>query len=55
MSIVVVFALRHALESARRDSGIDANDEDFFHLGAPTTCEQIFLAANNQTEHYKLT
>jgi xanthine dehydrogenase/oxidase len=53
MSIVVIFALRHALNSGRIDSGLKLEDE-FFHLGAPTTTETIFLAANNQTSHYLL-
>ena len=53
LSIVALFALRHALDSARRDSGIESED-DFYHLGAPTTAEQIFFSANNQMEQYLL-
>ena len=52
MSIVVIFALRHALNSARKDANIE-NDE-FYHLGAPTTTEHIFLAANNRHNQYLL-
>ena len=51
MSIVAVTALRHALDSARDDSGLKA-DAEFYHLGAPSTSELIFLAANNQPEQF---
>lgn len=54
MSIVVIFALRHALDAAREESGLKS-DDDFVHLGAPTTPEAIFQAANNQTDQYLLT
>jgi xanthine dehydrogenase molybdopterin-binding subunit B len=52
MAIVSVFALRHALDSARKDSGI--TDDLFYHLGAPSTTETIFLTANNEPEKYLL-
>lgn len=51
---MIIFALRHALDAARIESGLKAED-DFVHLGAPTTVEEIFLAANNQLEQYLLT
>lgn len=54
MSVVAVFALRHALDSARKDSGIEMSEDEFYHLGAPTTAEHIFLAAKNQPEQYLL-
>lgn len=50
MSIVVIFALRHALESARKDAGID----DWFEMGAPSTPDKLFLNAGNSLEHFKL-
>lgn len=53
MSIVAVAALRHALNSARKDSKKD-EDQDYYHLGAPTTAEQIFLAAFNDDKQYAL-
>lgn len=53
LAVVVVSALRHALDSARADSGLKA-DEEFYHLGAPTTPETIFLTANNRVEHFTL-
>ena len=51
MAVVVLFAIRHALDSARIDSGLKT-DDDFYHLGAPTTAETIFLSANNVTEQF---
>lgn len=51
MSVVAIHALRHALDSAREDSGLKLQDEHY-HLGAPTSSETIFLAANNQAQHY---
>jgi xanthine dehydrogenase/oxidase len=53
MSIVVIFALRHALNSAKIDSGLKLREE-FYHLGAPTTTETIFLDANNMIDQYLL-
>ncbi|XP_037049555.1 xanthine dehydrogenase-like [Bradysia coprophila] len=50
MSIVVIFALRHALESARKDAGIT----DWFEMGAPSTPDRLFLSAGNSLEHFKL-
>ena len=53
MSVVAVFALRHALNSARKDADGE-DDKEFYHLGAPTTVEHIFLAAKNRAEQYLL-
>jgi hypothetical protein len=53
MSVVVLAALRHALDSGRSDSGLKVDDE-FYHLGAPTTAENIFLSANNKPEQFIL-
>ncbi|CAO1303177.1 unnamed protein product [Diamesa tonsa] len=52
MSIVSIFALRYALDSARKDSGI-TNDE-YYHLGAPSTTETIFISANNSVDKFLL-
>lgn len=52
MSIVSIFALRYALDSARKDSGL-TNDE-YYHLGAPSTAETIFLAANSSVGQFML-
>ncbi|KAJ6644053.1 Xanthine dehydrogenase [Pseudolycoriella hygida] len=51
MSIVVLFALRHALDSARKDAGIT---EKWFRLGAPSTPDVIFLNSGNSISTYKL-
>ncbi|CRL08602.1 CLUMA_CG021290, isoform A [Clunio marinus] len=51
MSIVALNAVRHALDSARTDAGLKV-DEDFYHLGAPTTAETIFIAANHQPQQF---
>lgn len=50
MSVVAIFAIRHAIESARRDAGIS----EWFNLGAPSTPEQIFLHSGNSIAEYKL-
>ncbi|KAJ6635264.1 Xanthine dehydrogenase/oxidase [Pseudolycoriella hygida] len=50
MSIVVIFALRHALESARKDAGIT----EWFEMGAPSTVDQLFLKAGNSLDQFKL-
>ncbi|KAL7051325.1 hypothetical protein ACKWTF_004430 [Chironomus riparius] len=49
MSVVVLFALRHALDSARKDSGIV--DDEYYDLGLPT-CEKIFLMGNTKHEAF---
>lgn len=51
MAVVVVFALRHALISARR---YDTAINPWVALEAPFTVEKIFAAANNKIEDYKL-
>lgn len=53
MSVVVLFAIRNALMSARKDAGIDA-DQLWVSLGAPTTPEEIYLLAGNSITQYKL-
>jgi xanthine dehydrogenase/oxidase len=52
LAFSVIMALRHALNSARKDSGIKTNE--FYHLGAPSTTETIFMAANNVPEQFLL-
>jgi xanthine dehydrogenase/oxidase len=49
VAVVVLFALRHALNSARR--GLNDN---WYNLGAPTMPEDIFLLASHRAEDYKL-
>uniref|UniRef100_A0A182IX03 Aldehyde oxidase n=1 Tax=Anopheles atroparvus TaxID=41427 RepID=A0A182IX03_ANOAO len=51
MSVVVLFALRHALRSAQKDAG---RPDDWISLGSATTPEQIFLKASNTIEQFKL-
>lgn len=51
MSIVVIFALRHALNSARKDAGIT---EKWFQMGAPSTPDVLFLNAGNRIEDFRL-
>ncbi len=52
MAFSAIMALRHALNSARVDSAL--NVDEFFKLETPSTCETIFLAANNLHEQYLL-
>uniref|UniRef100_A0A1B0D285 Uncharacterized protein n=1 Tax=Phlebotomus papatasi TaxID=29031 RepID=A0A1B0D285_PHLPP len=51
MSIVVLFALRNALDAVRKDSG--ASDGTYYSLGAPTTPEDILILAGNSTDHIR--
>lgn len=51
MSVVVIFALRHALDSARKDAGIIDN---WYEMGAPSTPDLLFMKAGNSLEHFKL-
>lgn len=51
MAIVVPFALRHALVSARGDNGI--NDE-WFAMGSALTPEVLFTLARTNFEHFSL-
>jgi len=51
MAIVVIFALRHALNAARKDAGLKA---EYLQLGAPTTTETILLSTGNNFNQYEL-
>ncbi|XP_055688260.1 uncharacterized protein LOC129792886 [Lutzomyia longipalpis] len=51
MSIVAVFALRNALESARKDAGLPFT---FIELHAPTTKEDILLLSGTQITQFQL-
>ncbi|XP_062708343.1 xanthine dehydrogenase isoform X1 [Aedes albopictus] len=51
MTIVVLFALRYALRSARKDAGLPDN---WIPMGTPTTPDQVYLLAGNTTEQYML-
>jgi hypothetical protein len=42
------------LNSGRKDSKCEGTHDEFYHLGAPTTTEKIFLAANNRHHQYLL-
>lgn len=52
MSIVVTFALRHAIDSARRDAGIE---EKWFEMSYPLTPEVICLNSGHSPQDFKLT
>lgn len=51
MTIVVLFALRYALRSARKDAGLPDN---WIPMGTPTTPDQVYMLAGNTTEQYML-
>jgi hypothetical protein len=53
MSFVVVNAIRHALDSARKES-TKKDETEFYHLGSPSAPEHIFLTANNTDVDYLL-
>ncbi|KAG5676997.1 hypothetical protein PVAND_006788 [Polypedilum vanderplanki] len=52
MAVVVSFALRYAIDAARRDNGL--KDSDWYTLEAPVSPDKIFLMANNKIQDYKL-
>jgi xanthine dehydrogenase/oxidase len=52
MAVVVSFALRYAIDAARRDNGL--KDSDWYTLEAPVSPDKIFLAAGNKFRDYKL-
>ncbi|XP_070499175.1 uncharacterized protein [Chironomus tepperi] len=53
MAVVVLCALHHALDSARKDAGTVGNGYQF-KLGAPTTVESTFLAADTSFDQFLL-
>ncbi|XP_070499173.1 uncharacterized protein [Chironomus tepperi] len=53
MAVVVLCALHHALDSARKDAGTIGNGYQF-KLGAPTTVESTFLASDTSFEQFLL-
>jgi hypothetical protein len=52
MAVVASLALRHAIDSARRDNGL--KDSDWYTLEAPISPEKIFLSSGNSYKDYKL-
>ena len=52
MAVVVLCALHRALDSARKDAGTLSGYQ--FKLGAPTTVESTFLAADTSFEQFVL-
>lgn len=52
MAVVASFALRYAIDAARRDNGF--KDSDWYTLEAPISPDKIFLAAGNSFKDFKL-
>lgn len=52
MAIVVIFALRNALTSARTDAGLPV--DEWFHLGSACTPDVIYKAAGTDPEAFTL-
>lgn len=52
MAVVVSFALRYAIDSARRDNGL--KDSDWYTLEAPVSPDKIFSMSGNKYQNYKL-
>lgn len=52
MAVVVVFALRYALASARKDAGIPTNE--WFQLGSASTPDVIHALAGTKPEQFAL-
>lgn len=51
-AVVVSFALRYAIDSARRDNGF--KDTDYYVLSPPISPEKIVLASGNKVKDYKI-
>uniref|UniRef100_T1PJV0 Molybdopterin-binding domain of aldehyde dehydrogenase n=1 Tax=Musca domestica TaxID=7370 RepID=T1PJV0_MUSDO len=51
LAISAIFAIQHAIQSARNDAGLK---REWVRLGAPTTPETIVLNAGNDTSTYTL-
>lgn len=51
MSVVVIFALRYALNAARKDAGLT---EPWFNLKLPITPDILFLNAGNSIKDFVL-
>ncbi|GAB0087487.1 hypothetical protein DMENIID0001_017960 [Sergentomyia squamirostris] len=51
LSIVVLFALKYALRSARKDAGIT---DEWFTMGSPSTIEEILLLTGNRVGDFQL-
>jgi xanthine dehydrogenase/oxidase len=52
MAVVVSFAIRYAIDSARRDNGF--KDTDWYVLSPPLTPEKIIEASGNKFDDYKI-
>lgn len=51
LAVSVIFALQHAMQSARHDAGLQ---KEWIRLGAPTTPETIVLNSGNEVTSYSL-
>lgn len=51
MSVVIVFALRYAIKSARKDAGCT---DLWFPLGSANTPEQVFMHCNNNINAFTM-
>lgn len=51
MACVVAFAIRYAIDSARKDNGLE---DTWYDLEPPMTPDKIFSAIHNSIENYKI-
>ncbi|XP_030572036.1 aldehyde oxidase 4-like [Drosophila novamexicana] len=51
LAVGVLFAMQHAIQSARQDAGLP---REWVRLGAPTTPETVVLSAGNEVQQFAL-
>lgn len=51
MACVIAFAIRYAIDAARKDNGLS---DTWYDLEPPMTPDKIFMAMHNSMKNYKI-